>query len=43
MKHGPIALIEDGLPIVALLAADEILAKASSNLREAAARGGQIP
>ena len=27
MKHGPIALIEDGLPIVALLAADEIMAK----------------
>ena len=42
MKHGPIALIEEGLPIVSLLAADEILAKASSNLREAAARGGQI-
>ena len=42
MKHGPIALIEKGLPIVALLAADEIMAKASSNLREAAARGGQI-
>ena len=42
MKHGPIALIEDGLPIIALLAADEIIAKASNNLREAAARGGQI-
>ena len=42
MKHGPIALIEEGLPIVALLAADEIMAKASNNLREAAARGGQI-
>ncbi|CAI8210029.1 MAG: Glutamine--fructose-6-phosphate aminotransferase [isomerizing] [Flavobacteriaceae bacterium] len=42
MKHGPIALIEEGLPVVALLAADEVIAKASSNLREAAARGGQI-
>ena len=42
MKHGPIALIEEGLPIVALLVADEIMVKASSNLREAAARGGQI-
>ena len=42
MKHGPIALIEEGLPVVALLAADEVMAKASSNLREAAARGGQI-
>ena len=28
--------------MVALLAADEVMAKASSNLREAAARGGQI-
>ena len=42
MKHGPIALIEDGLPIIAMLAADEVLGKAASNLREASARGGQI-
>ncbi|MDA7599372.1 glutamine--fructose-6-phosphate transaminase (isomerizing) [Alphaproteobacteria bacterium] len=42
MKHGPIALIEDGLPIIAMLAADELLGKAASNLREASARGGKI-
>jgi glucosamine--fructose-6-phosphate aminotransferase (isomerizing) len=42
MKHGPIALIEDGLPVVAMLAADEVLGKAASNLREANARGGKI-
>ena len=42
MKHGPIALIEDGLPVVALLAADKVMAKASSNLQEASARGGKI-
>jgi glucosamine--fructose-6-phosphate aminotransferase (isomerizing) len=42
MKHGPIALIEDGLPVVALLAADHVMTKASSNLREASARGGRI-
>jgi glucosamine--fructose-6-phosphate aminotransferase (isomerizing) len=42
MKHGPIALIEDGLPVVAMLAADEVLGKAASNLREASARGGKI-
>jgi glucosamine--fructose-6-phosphate aminotransferase (isomerizing) len=42
MKHGPIALIEEGLPVVALLAADTVMAKASSNLREASARGGKI-
>ncbi len=42
MKHGPIALIEEGLPVVALLAGDSVLTKASSNLREASARGGKI-
>ena len=42
MKHGPIALIEDGLPVVALLSADGLMAKASNNLREASARGGNI-
>ncbi len=42
MKHGPIALIEDGLPVIAMLAADELLGKAASNLREASARGGNI-
>ena len=42
MKHGPIALIEDGLPVVALLAADEVMGKAASNLQEASARGGRI-
>jgi glucosamine--fructose-6-phosphate aminotransferase (isomerizing) len=42
MKHGPIALIEEGLPVVALLASDSMLTKASSNLREASARGGKI-
>ena len=42
MKHGPIALIEEDLPVVALLAAEAVMAKASSNLREASARGGKI-
>ena len=42
MKHGPIALIEEDLPVVALLAANSVMAKASSNLREASARGGKI-
>ena len=42
MKHGPIALIEDGLPVVALLAADEVMGKAASNLQEASARGGRV-
>ena len=42
MKHGPIALIEDGLPVVSLLGADELSAKVISNLKEAQARGAKI-
>ncbi|MDC1382640.1 glutamine--fructose-6-phosphate transaminase (isomerizing) [Candidatus Puniceispirillum sp.] len=42
MKHGPIALIEDDMPVVALLTADHLMGKASNNLREASARGAKI-
>ena len=37
MKHGPIALIEEGLPVIALLTDDEHLPKSVSNLAEARA------
>ena len=42
MKHGPIALIEDGLPVVSLLNGDALSMKAASNLQEAEARGAEI-
>ncbi len=42
MKHGPIALIEDGLPVVSLLGADALSPKVISNLKEAQARGAKI-
>lgn len=42
MKHGPIALIEEGLPVIALLTNDEHLTKAVSNLMEAKARGAVV-
>ena len=42
MKHGPIALIEEGLPVIALLTDDEHLPKAVSNLAEAHARGAAV-
>ncbi|MGB1036960.1 MAG: SIS domain-containing protein, partial [Candidatus Puniceispirillales bacterium] len=42
MKHGPIALIEEGLPVVALLADDDHLSKSISNVVEAKARGADI-
>jgi glucosamine--fructose-6-phosphate aminotransferase (isomerizing) len=42
MKHGPIALIEDGLPVVALVPAGPTREKMLSNVQEAKARGGRL-
>ena len=42
MKHGPIALIEDKLPVIGLLANDNLIGKVISNLKEANSRGGTI-
>ena len=42
MKHGPIALIDSHLPIVALMPNDAHREKTLSNLQEAAARDGRI-
>ncbi|HXC16640.1 MAG TPA: glutamine--fructose-6-phosphate transaminase (isomerizing) [Holophagaceae bacterium] len=42
MKHGPIALIDKNLPVVALLPTDQHREKTLSNLQEAAAREGRI-
>ena len=42
MKHGPIALIDQHLPIVALMPKDGHRDKTLSNLQEAAARDGRI-
>ena len=42
MKHGPIALIEDGLPVVVLAPVDELFKKTLSNIEEVIARGGRV-
>jgi len=42
MKHGPIALIDEDLPIVALAPNDHVLEKMIGNIQEAKARGGQV-
>ena len=42
MKHGPIALVDDKVPIVTLAPSDELFEKTASNLQETAARGGKI-
>ena len=42
LKHGPLALIDDQMPVVAVAPNDELLEKLKSNLQEVHARGGQL-
>ena len=42
MKHGPIALIDENVPIIALAPNDALFEKTASNIMEAAARGGKV-
>ncbi|WP_291730917.1 glutamine--fructose-6-phosphate transaminase (isomerizing) [Leisingera sp. F5] len=42
LKHGPIALIDEEMPVVVLAPHDELFGKAVSNMQEVMARGGKI-
>ena len=42
MKHGPIALIDEKLPVVAICPQDAVFEKMLGNVQEAKARGGMI-
>ncbi|MBI2964080.1 MAG: glutamine--fructose-6-phosphate transaminase (isomerizing) [Deltaproteobacteria bacterium] len=42
MKHGPIALITEAMPVVVLAPHDEVFPKTLSNLKEVESRGGKI-
>ena len=42
MKHGPIALIDKSVPVIAICPSGPLFEKTASNLQEASARGGQI-
>jgi glucosamine--fructose-6-phosphate aminotransferase (isomerizing) len=42
MKHGPIALITEKFPTVALVGSDDLRAKVVSNVEELKARGGPV-
>src|SRR5687768_8052696 len=42
MKHGPIALIDEHLPVVALAPDDHVFEKMIGNIQEAKARGGKV-
>lgn len=42
MKHGPIALIDSEMPVVAIANSDSIYEKTASNVQEVKARGGKV-
>ena len=42
MKHGPIALIDDEVPVVVVAPTDELFGKTISNMQEVMARGGKV-
>ncbi len=42
LKHGPIALIDEGMPVIVIAPHDRIFEKTVSNMQEVAARGGKI-
>jgi glucosamine--fructose-6-phosphate aminotransferase (isomerizing) len=42
LKHGPIALIDERMPVVVIAPYDKIFDKTASNIEEVAARGGRI-
>lgn len=42
LKHGPIALIDEDMPVIVVAPYDDLFEKTVSNMQEVAARGGQI-
>ena len=42
LKHGPLALIDESMPVIAIAPLDDLLEKLKSNLQEVKARGGQM-
>lgn len=42
LKHGPLALIDENMPVVAIAPLDDLLEKLKSNIQEVKARGGQM-
>lgn len=42
LKHGPIALIDENVPVIALAPSDELFEKTCSNIQEVVARGGKV-
>jgi glucosamine--fructose-6-phosphate aminotransferase (isomerizing) len=42
LKHGPIALIDEAMPVIVIAPCDAVFEKTLSNMQEVAARGGRI-
>ena len=42
LKHGPLALVDDEMPVIAVAPNDELLEKLKSNIQEVRARGGEM-
>jgi glucosamine--fructose-6-phosphate aminotransferase (isomerizing) len=42
LKHGPIALVDESMPVIVVAPSDELMEKTLSNMQEVAARGGKI-
>jgi glucosamine--fructose-6-phosphate aminotransferase (isomerizing) len=42
LKHGPLALVDDDMPVIAVAPSNDLLGKLKSNLMEVRARGGEL-
>ena len=42
LKHGPIALIDDGVPVIVIAPSDGLFDKTASNMQEVVTRGGRV-
>ena len=42
LKHGPLALVDDNMPVVVIAPNDALLEKVKSNMQEVRARGGEL-
>ncbi len=42
LKHGPIALIDEKMPVIVIAPHDQVFEKTVSNMEEVAARGGRL-
>lgn len=42
LKHGPIALVDEDMPVIVVAPSDDLMEKTLSNMHEVSARGGQI-